>query len=191
MPKDDSVTSPLRKIQRLITSHDTTGRAIFSQQLPEVLNSWRGRQNPDQPLGSFLGYAISAFPIRLINDSDVVEYVQALAQTDEQPSPPGIRLRCIDFPPKFVSSWRRAKSLDLCFVVEGDLDCILDSGETKALKRGDVTVQRGTMHVWRNSSSNRWARLTFVSIDATPIMVNGEWVADDAWTGATVGSSSA
>ena len=138
-----------------------------------------------------MGYAIPAFPVRLINDADVVDYGETLEQSDSDATPSGIRLRFMDFPPGFVSSWRRSKSLDMCFVIEGDVDCILDSGETKTLKRGDVTVQRGTMHVWRNSSSRNWARMTFVSIDATPVMVNGEWVGDEAWvTEAAVGSAS-
>ncbi len=120
------------------------------------------------PIGSFLGYSIPAFPVRLINDADVIDYAETLEQGGSYANPSGIRLRFIDFPPEFVSSWRRLKSLDMCFVIEGEVDCILDSGETKALKRGDVTVQRGTMHVWRNSSSRNWARMAYVSIDATP-----------------------
>ncbi|KAF2098446.1 hypothetical protein NA57DRAFT_75692 [Rhizodiscina lignyota] len=183
MPREDAVRNPLRKVQRHITSHDTTGRAIFSQHLEDSTNSWRGNYDPRLPLGSFLGYAIPAFPVRLINDSDVFEYADHLEQSEDgsQENPSGIRLRFFDLPPGYISSWKRTKSLDFCFVIEGDVECVLDSGASKALKRGDVTVQRGTMHIWRNQSSSKWARMAFVSIDATPVMVNGEWVGDDVW----------
>ena len=179
MSKENS----LRKIQRLVTSHDPSGRAVVSQQLSDSTNTWRGKHDPRAALGSFLAYNIPAFPIRLINDSDVVDYGEILERSEDgsQENPPGIRLRFIDFPPGFITAWKRAKSLDFCFVFEGEVELVLDSGTTKVLKRGDVTVQRGTLHVWRNHSGGKWARMAFVSIDATPVMVNGDWVPDDVW----------
>ena len=35
-------------------------------------------------------------------------------------------------------------------VVDGVTELVLDSGETRTLNRGDVFVQRGTAHAWRN-----------------------------------------
>ena len=35
----------------------------------------------------------------------------------------------------------------------------LDSGETRLIKSGDVLLQRGTMHAWRNPSATEAARM--------------------------------
>ena len=79
MSKENS----LRKIQRLITSHDPSGRAVVSQQLSDSTNTWRGKHDPRAALGSFLAYNIPAFPIRLINDSDVVDYGEILERSED------------------------------------------------------------------------------------------------------------
>lgn len=56
----------------------------------------------------------------------------------------------------------RTESLDYGIVVMGEVECILDSGEKKRMGVGDVCVQRGTMHAWRNCSESGWARMVFV-----------------------------
>jgi quercetin dioxygenase-like cupin family protein len=57
------------------------------------------------------------------------------------------------------------KSRDYGIVVEGEMEMRLDSGETRYMKRGDVAVQRATMHGWKNRSDTEWARMFFVSQD--------------------------
>lgn len=44
----------------------------------------------------------------------------------------------------------RTQTLDYGVVVDGTTELVLDSGETKVLKKGDVFIQRGTAHAWRN-----------------------------------------
>jgi len=44
----------------------------------------------------------------------------------------------------------RTVSLDYGIVLEGDVELVLDSGEKRAMKQGDVAIQRGTNHAWRN-----------------------------------------
>ena len=41
------------------------------------------------------------------------------------------------------------------------------------MKRGDVTIQRGTNHCWRNPSKTHFARAMYVALDAKPAVVNG------------------
>jgi quercetin dioxygenase-like cupin family protein len=54
----------------------------------------------------------------------------------------------------------RTESLDYGVVLEGSMELILDSGETKIMNRGDVCVQRATSHAWKNVSENGgWARM--------------------------------
>ena len=67
----------------------------------------------------------------------------------------------------------RTQSLDYGVVIEGEMDMIMDSGQVVTLKRGDVCVQRGTKHQWRNSTKT-WNRMLFVLIDAMPLEVAGQ-----------------
>ena len=45
-------------------------------------------------------------------------------------------------------------SLNYGIVLEGEIELVLDSGETKLMKRGDACVQRATNHAWRNVTPN-------------------------------------
>lgn len=56
---------------------------------------------------------------------------------------------------------------------------ILDSGVKRMLKRGDVVVQRATMHAWRNASKTEWARMAFVLQDCLPLRVGDGFLGKD------------
>jgi uncharacterized cupin superfamily protein len=47
---------------------------------------------------------------------------------------------------------QKTATLDFCFVLEGEIVLVLDTGEV-ALKKGDMVVQRGTNHAWSNRSN--------------------------------------
>ena len=51
-------------------------------------------------------------------------------------------------------------------VLEGDVELELDSGQKRRLNRGDIRVQRGTNHLWRNLSQNVPCRMMFVTLGA-------------------------
>ena len=55
----------------------------------------------------------------------------------------------------------RTESLDFGIVGRGSIVLEFESGETSILKEGDVIVQRGTIHSWKNVS-DEWARIYFV-----------------------------
>jgi quercetin dioxygenase-like cupin family protein len=77
----------------------------------------------------------------------------------------------------------RTLSLDMGIVIEGEIELVLDSGETRLMKRGDLAVQRGTNHAWRNASApheGRWARMFYVLQDAEPIeLADGKKLVED------------
>ncbi|WP_245287910.1 cupin domain-containing protein [Bradyrhizobium sp. Ec3.3] len=56
-------------------------------------------------------------------------------------------------------------SVDYGILLEGEISLELDDGETVALKAGDVVVQNGTRHAWRNPGTKP-ATLIFVLIGA-------------------------
>jgi len=69
--------------------------------------------------------------------------------------------------------------LDYGIVLEGEIDMVLDSGEMEHMRRGDVAVQRATMHQWVNASETEWARMMFVLQDCKAVEVAGEVVGED------------
>jgi quercetin dioxygenase-like cupin family protein len=87
----------------------------------------------------------------------------------------GVNLRVLELPPGYESIVHRTVSLDYGVVTEGALELVLDGpgGETRRVERGDLVVQRGTMHAWRNPSKGEWARVVFVVLDAERLVVGG------------------
>lgn len=54
-------------------------------------------------------------------------------------------------------------TIDYAIMIEGELVAIMDEGE-EVMRPGDVLIQRGTAHAWRNRS-DAVARIAFVLID--------------------------
>lgn len=77
----------------------------------------------------------------------------------------------------------RTSSLDFGIVLEGTIEMVLDDGSKTVMRRGDVAVQRATMHQWRNVSGTEWARMQFVLQDVRAVRVNGEVFGEDLGVG--------
>ncbi|KAM5514660.1 cupin domain-containing protein [Fusarium oxysporum f. sp. phaseoli] len=82
----------------------------------------------------------------------------------------GSVLRFVDFPPG-RSAMHRTLSIDYGVVIEGEMELVLDSGENRVMKRGDVAVQRGTKHQWVNTGEEKWARMVFVLQESKQLAV--------------------
>ncbi|MDH4871981.1 cupin domain-containing protein [Pseudomonas sp. BN515] len=61
--------------------------------------------------------------------------------------------------------FHRTDTIDYGVVLDGEITLELDDGCTSLLQRGDLVVQMGTRHAWRNAG-NTPARLLFVLIGA-------------------------
>lgn len=90
----------------------------------------------------------------------------------------------VDFAPltpesKLQPVMHRTQSLDYGIVVAGEIQLELDSGEKRIMRVGDVAVQRGTMHAWRNTSSTEWARMVFVLIESEKVNAGGKQLGTD------------
>lgn len=68
----------------------------------------------------------------------------------------------------------RTQSLDYGIVTEGSVVAVFDSGEEHLMHKGDICVQRATMHAWRNPSETEWTRMIFSLQDAKPLFVGEE-----------------
>ena len=92
----------------------------------------------------------------------------------------GTVLRMVDIAPENTSPMHRTVSLDYGVVLEGEVEAVLDSGETQRLQRGDIVVQRATNHAWRNPHPTNWARMLYVLQEAEPLTLsNGQTLGED------------
>jgi hypothetical protein len=57
----------------------------------------------------------------------------------------------------------KTNTVDYSVVYDGEMWLELDDGETLHLKRGDVVVQNGTRHAWRNKGTNPVTMLFFLN----------------------------
>jgi quercetin dioxygenase-like cupin family protein len=142
----------LRIPNRFITDHNAEGKAVFNGSLQEPLVP------TTMPNGDkfYLAYATARYPVDF--DGDIKDYEAYLERAPGIVIPGGTVLRFVDIRPCGSSPMHRTVSLDYGTVVEGEIELVLDSGETRIMKRGDVSIQRGTMHLWRNTSKTEWAR---------------------------------
>jgi hypothetical protein len=120
-------------------------------------------------------YTTSHFPVSMNDDADIHTRETVMANgTLGLVRPGGMVCRMVDFRTGGEALMHRTKSLDYGIVIEGDIELHLDSGEVKVLRRGDIAVQRVTMHAWKNSSPTEWACMVFVLQDSQPLTVGGK-----------------
>jgi quercetin dioxygenase-like cupin family protein len=175
MASKPEITNDLPKVNRFITTHDpATKKAIFSDVVPD-------EPNIDHiPGADFrLGYVTKGFPVDLNKDADLAVYKPYLESPPGLVASGGTVLRFVDVAPGHFSPMHRTVSLDYGVVLEGEMELVLDSGETRLMKRGDVAIQRGTMHAWRNTSTTSWGRMMYVLQECKPVEVDGEVLKED------------
>lgn len=169
----------LPSIKRFITTHNDEGRATFSNAVPESVD-WKTLPNGAK-FG--LGYTTSEFPVDFHQNKDMATYRTFLSSPPGLAIPGGTVLRFVDCPPTSLSPMHRTVSLDYGVVLEGEVELVLDSGEKRAMKRGDVAIQRGTNHAWRNPSPTQWARMMYVLQESQPIQHEGKTLGEDYGVG--------
>lgn len=173
-----SETKDIRPIKRFITSHTADGKTTFSDAVPE--------EAPFRPLPDgaqfALCYATNRFPVQMEDDEDIATYQRYTENLPGITISTGSVLRVVDMRPGALSPMHRTVSLDYGVVLEGEVELVLDSGETRLLKRGDISVQRGTNHAWRNTSSTSWARMLYVLLPSQPIVVGSVKLEEDTAT---------
>ena len=146
--------------RRIVTGHDSLGRAIFvaDGQTPNIWEAPDG--GPVYELWQHAGIPDNSGP-----------FVDPIVGHQSFPPPPrGSVLRIVDFAPRSageVVHMHRTASLDYCYVIEGSIVAVLDEDEV-TLTAGDVLIQRGTNHGWRNESG-RNCKVLFVLIDSEPL----------------------
>jgi len=182
MPDTAPPPSPLPPIRRLVTGVDANGRSTFES----VGASPTVRTGAERP-----GYCVTELwrtteaPARIDVADSITEHAGI------RPPAAGSVLRIIDFPPDPVDPAEFARgvqatfartfgndahrdgegdpamhttdSVDYAILLAGELVALMDEGE-QVMRPGDVLIQRGTRHGWRNRSK-AMARIAFVLID--------------------------
>ncbi|MEU4196500.1 cupin domain-containing protein [Kribbella sp. NPDC026611] len=174
------------KIRRVVTGHNTDGRsrvvddsaveAITSALLPgyAAFRVWGTDEPPTFPDDGSPRRAEAYYPppggsrfmVNLIPPGEVavpaeVDAAAALAELERQM--PGAMARSVPGPPGMHAT----DSIDYVVVVSGEVTLELDDGEQTALRAGDVVVQNGTCHTWRNHGDED-CTIVGVAIGLTP-----------------------
>lgn len=88
--------------------------------------------------------------------------------------PNGTNLRGTDLVPGGSIPMHRTSSVDYNILIEGEVILITEDGkETHLTNAGDVVIQKGTLHAWRNPNTEKWARWITVLVAAEPAQVGG------------------
>ncbi|KAH8174566.1 cupin domain-containing protein [Sarocladium implicatum] len=162
-------SSDLPPVTRHITTHREDGKAVI-----HTSSQGQWQDVHDKAASLNLIFTTSEFPTQMNNEADITAHTKIEEAGTGLVNRGGSVCRIVDFAPGKEPLMHRTKSLDYGVVLEGEMELILDSGETRLLKRGDVAVQRGTMHAWKNASDTQWGRILFVLLDSHPLEVGGE-----------------
>ncbi len=159
-------TTTAPSIRCIVTGHDAQGRAVVTDDSQLDL-----RLTPAKVSAATVVWTTSGSPV----DLDTAEHGRDRAA--ELTLPGGSVLRIIDMMPGGCSPMHRTSSLDYGIVLTGQVELVLDDGAITTMNAGDVAIQRGTIHAWRNSTDTV-ARIAFVLLDAKPATVDGVALAD-------------
>lgn len=161
---------------RLITSHNSEGKAIISDAVPEQP---KAEVIEDGNAVFYLSYCTDQFPVDMNGEKDLATYQKYSSSAPGLVVSGGTVLRHVDIAPGGISPMHRTVSLDYGIVIEGEIELVLDSGEKRAMRPGDIAVQRGTMHAWRNMSDTKWGRMLYVLQPSKPLTVGDNVLGED------------
>lgn len=162
-------------IRRIITGHDTNGKAIFdSDTTLSMCDPFIEDGSPPAPGTTIPGFVLihktEGYPAK-VQGPPVEYHGKIIPLSDES----GAVCRIVDFPPTHADTqvyraglMHRTQSLDLAVVLKGSIKLELDDRVEKTVSEGDVIVQRGTIHSWKNHGTEN-CRIMFVLIPSEPV----------------------
>jgi quercetin dioxygenase-like cupin family protein len=154
--------SGLLPVQRVVTGHDANGRAIFRSE--DVSPT---RMIPSGDAAFLLVWTTATVPADNNDETDGRERDAGLTLNQ------GSVVRVVDMLPGKQSPMHRTNSIDYGIFLEGEIELELDDGARRTIKQGGIIVQRGTNHLWRNTT-DKVCRIVFVLIEAPAYLHNGQ-----------------
>lgn len=152
-------------MRRIVTGHDDEGRAVVQIDRREELVSRRER------VSSRVLWTSTSVPADNAGDEDASDAEIGLTISA------GTVFRVVQFEPGNPEFLHRTASVDYAVVMDGEIDMEFGEGETVHLQAGDVLIQRGTIHGFRNRGSSP-CRIAFVLVSAAPVEVAGRVLGD-------------
>jgi quercetin dioxygenase-like cupin family protein len=151
---------PSPPVRRIVTGHNTDGRAVVvsDESLPVD-------PIPSGDAAFSLVWTTATVPAD--NNDETDGRTRDAGLTLNQ----GSVIRIVDMLPGGTSPMHRTNSIDYGIVLSGKVELELDDGAVTTARSGDIIVQRGTMHLWRNPSATETCRIVFVLIEAKPVLV--------------------
>jgi quercetin dioxygenase-like cupin family protein len=145
------------EIRRIVTGHDADGSAIVHSD-----SQLSAQQVPNDTAWFNKIWSTECWPSDNSDERDGAEQDSTLSNAN------GSVLRIVEMAPGHRSPMHRTPSLDYGIVLSGEIELELDDGRSVLLHSGDVVVQRGTIHAWRNPGAMP-ARMAFVLLSAAPL----------------------
>lgn len=155
-------TPDFKSFRRVVTTHDEVGKSIVRS-----VDTLTPTLIPSGDAAFQLVWQTPTVPVDLNAGTDGPTSVGGLIKR-------GSVIRIVDMVPNMPSPMHRTFSIDYGVVITGRLELTLDGGEVVELAAGDIVVQRGTNHLWRNPSETEITRVAFILIEAAPVVVDGE-----------------
>lgn len=151
-----------KPVRRVVTGHDADGTAVF-----------RSDETFDTALVPSGDAAMATIWTTATVPADLNDETDGRQRNAGTTLNGGSVIRIVDMLPGGVSPMHRTNSIDYGIVLEGEVELELDDGLTKRMGTGDIIVQRGTIHLWRNPSATQTCRIAFILIEAPPYLHNG------------------
>jgi quercetin dioxygenase-like cupin family protein len=149
-------------IRRVVTGHNQNGDAVFVSD-----NEYETIVIPSGDAAMATIWTTSTVPADLNDETDGRERDAGTTLKG------GSVIRVVDMLPGASSPMHRTNSIDYGIIISGAIELELDNKEYKTLGAGDIIVQRGTIHKWRNPSADMICRIVFVLTEAKPFELNG------------------
>lgn len=156
-----------KKVRRVVTGHTKDGTAIFTSD-----EAFETVVIPTGDAAMSLIWTTATVPADLNDDTDG-RYREAGTTLKG-----GSVIRVVDMLPGASSPFHRSSSIDYGIVISGQIELELDDEVVKTMGAGDIIVQRGTIHLWRNPSPDEICRIVFILTEAKPFEVNGQPLTD-------------
>jgi quercetin dioxygenase-like cupin family protein len=149
-------------IRRVVTGHDRKGQAKV------IIDGIASNERAGSAAGQYntLMWCTDSMPCDMPIGEDAED--MGARQLGTYPPVHGTRFMIAEYPPGNVPRMHRTETIDYIIVLEGEIEMELDNKEVVTIRQGDVMIQRGTYHAWRNVS-DRPCRMAFVLIDAKPL----------------------
>lgn len=148
-------------VRRVVTGHDAGGKAAV------VSDEMLGAKRISSTAERVLLWSTQVFPSD--NQDETDGGLADLKPGDASRTTFGI----VTLEPRSESPIHRTVSLDYCVVIDGQIDLALADGVVTTIRRGEVVVQRGTLHGWNNTTDEPCVMAVVVT-EASPVRIGDQ-----------------